>query len=254
VRELIRYRDLVWTLVARDLKVRYRRSTLGFLWTMLQPLLTMVVFTTVFSHVFRFDLPRYPVYALSGILFWNFFSQTITTSMNSLRYNANLLTKVPVPKVIFPLATLLSGIVNLLFATVPLLAILLATGQRLSLALLFLPVAILVAALFTLGVGLFLSPLAVIFTDLVEMVGVVLMMTMYMTPIFYPAGIVPERYQAIFRLNPIRAVLEIFRGPIYRGELPSAAELGLAVAIAAVSLAVGALAFRRNSGRIVLYL
>lgn len=252
--ELLRYRDLIATLVVRDLKVRYRRSTLGFLWTMLQPLLMMLVLTTVFSHAFRFDLPGYPVYALSGILFWNFFSQTITSSMYSLRANANLLTKLPVPKAVFPLATALSGSVNLVLALVPLLAILLVTGHPLRPSLLFLPVAIVLALLFTLGAGLLLSPLAAFFGDTMEMVGVVLMLVMYGTPIFYPPSIVPARFQPLLTMNPVRAVLEVFRGPIYRGAWPSLGELALAATLALVSLAVGVLAFRRSSDRIVLYL
>ncbi|HUP22817.1 MAG TPA: ABC transporter permease, partial [Thermoanaerobaculia bacterium] len=105
---LLPYRDLLVELVRRELKVRYRRSTLGFLWTMLQPLLMMLVLSIVFSAIFRFDVENYAVYALSGILFWNFFSQSITSSMNSLRGNAPLLTKLPVPRMLFPLATVVS--------------------------------------------------------------------------------------------------------------------------------------------------
>src|SRR4029078_12929621 len=146
-----RYRDLVLALVSRELKVRYRRSSIGFLWTMLQPLLMMLVLVVVFSALFRFELHNYPVYALSGILFWNFFSQSIVASMNSLRGNAQLLQKLPVPKAVFPIATVISGVVNLLFALVPLFVLLLVTGHPLTPSLLFLPVSILIAALFTLG-------------------------------------------------------------------------------------------------------
>src|SRR6185295_9047847 len=163
MQELLRYRDLIRVLVERDLKVRYRRSAFGFLWTMLQPLLTMLVFTMVFASVFRFDRPNYWIYALAGVLFWNFFSQSIISSMNSLRGNAQLLQKLPVPKIVFPLATVISGVINLALALIPLFAILLLTGHRPGWAILFLPVAILLAALFTLGAGLLLSPLAVFF-------------------------------------------------------------------------------------------
>lgn len=252
--ELLAYRDLVVLLVARDLKVRYRRSTLGFLWTMLQPLLMMSILSAVFSYAFRVDLPGYPVYVLSGLLFWNFFSQSVVSSMNSLRANANLLTKVPVPKAVFPLAVVLSGLINLLFALVPLLALLFATGHRLSPALLFLPVAVAIAGLFTIGAGLLLSPLAAFFTDVLELVGVVLMLLMYATPIFYPEAIVPERYRFLLALNPLRAVLELFRTPIYRGALPSLGEVALAFGLALLSLALGIAAFRRASDRIVLHL
>jgi len=124
VRRLFRYRDLVGTLIVRELTVRYKRSTIGFVWTMLQPMLTMIVLHAVFSTMFRFDVANYPVYVLAGVLFWNFFSQSIISSMNSLRGNASLLKKLPVPHAVFPVATVIAGVVNLLLAMVPLLVIL----------------------------------------------------------------------------------------------------------------------------------
>ena len=128
MRDLFRYRDLIWDLVARDLKVRYRRSFLGFIWSMLQPLMTMGVLMVVFSTIFRFDVRNYPVFALAGLLFWNFFQQSIVTSMNSLKSVAYILQKLPVPMAVFPIATILSGIVHLLFAMVPMLLVILLSG------------------------------------------------------------------------------------------------------------------------------
>jgi ABC-2 type transport system permease protein len=253
VKDLFHHRDLIWHLVKRDLRVRYRRSTLGLLWTMLQPLLMMTILHVVFSHAFRGELYAYPVYALAGILFWNFFSQSIVASMVSLRANAAILHKVPLPKEVFPIATVLSGVVNLSLALVPLGVILLATGHPLRPALLFLPVAVLIAALFTLGMGLLLSPLAVFFTDVVEMVGVALSLVMYLTPIFYPLAIVPERFRFFVRFNPVRSILEVFRDPIYFGKIPPLTHLGVALAFAALALLVGAWAFRRNSDKIPYY-
>jgi ABC-type polysaccharide/polyol phosphate export permease len=250
---LLRHRDLVWALVVRDLRVRYKRSALGLVWTMLQPLLTMCVMVLVFSSFFRFDLPHYPVYCLSGVLFWNFFSQSIVASMVSLRANAGILHKVPLPKAVFPIATVVSGIVNLVLALVPLGLILLVTGHPLHPSLLFLPVAILIAALFTLGMGLLLSPLAVFFTDVIEMVGVILSLVMYLTPIFYPMSIVPERFRYVVRFNPVRSILEVFRDPIYFGKIPPLTHLAVAVGFAAVALALGSWAFRHNSDKIPYY-
>lgn len=253
MRNLFRYRDLVGALVARELKVRYRRSMIGFVWTMLQPLLMMLVFHVVFSALFRFDIPNYPVYALAGILFWNFFSQSIVSSMNSLRGNAQILQKLPVPKGVFPLATVLSGVINLLFALVPLLLLLVVTGHPLRPALLFLPVAIVVAALFTLGAGLLLSPLAVFFADVVELVGVLLTLLLYLTPIFYPKEIVPAAMLWLVRFNPVRSILEVFRDPIYQGEVPPLGHFAVAVGIALLALGAGAWAFRKSSDRIPFY-
>lgn len=254
MRDILRYRDLVSTLVARDLKVRYRRSAIGFLWTMLQPLAMMLVFYLVFSSIFRFDIDNYPVYALAGILFWNFFSQSITASMNSLKGNASLLSKLPVPKMVFPLATVLAGVVNLLLALVPLIALLLFTGHPIRPAILFLPVSILLAALFTLGAGLLLSPLAAFFSDVIELVGVLLTLFMYMTPIFYPMSIVPERFLWVIRFNPLRSILEVFRDPIYYGKIPPITHLSLTVVIVVVALIAGFLFFRVSSDRIALYI
>lgn len=256
--ELLRYRDLVGALVSRDLKVRYRRSAIGFLWTMLQPLLTMLVLRTVFSSLFQAksaEVPQnYEIYVLAGILFWNFFSQSIVASMNSLRGNAQLLQKLPVPKAVFPLATVLSGLVNLLFALLPLFVLLVVTGHPLKPALLFLPVAIFIAALFTLGAGLLLSPLAVFFSDVVELIGVLLMLLFYLTPVIYPKDIVPEHLRWVVRFNPIRSILEVFRDPIYQGEIPPLSHLTVSVVIALLLLALGAWVFRRSSDRIPFYI
>jgi ABC-2 type transport system permease protein len=253
MRELFRYRDLVMTLVSRELKVRYRRSVIGFVWTMLQPLLMMSVFYLVFSKLFRFNLPHYPVYALAGILFWNFFSQSIVSSMNSLRGNAPLLQKLPVPIAVFPVATVISGVLNLLFALLPTLVILILLEHTLSPALLFLPVSILLAGLFTLGAGLLLSPLAVFFSDVVELVGVLLTVLMYLTPIFYPMQILPDKVRWIVRFNPLRSVLEVFRDPIHYGKIPPLEHIGVCVGITAIALILGAFAFRRSADRIPFY-
>jgi ABC-2 type transport system permease protein len=250
---LLRYRDLLWYLVIRDLKVRYRRSVIGFTWTMLQPLLTMIVLQVVFSSVFRFEVRNYPVYALSGILFWNFFSQSVVSSMNSLRTNAGLLRKLPIPKAVFPVAAVASGVVNLLLALLTLLGLLIVTGHPLRPSLPFLPVAILLAALFTLGAGLLLSPLAAFFSDVVEMVTVAMTLMLYLTPIFYPMAIVPERFRWVVRYNPIRSVLEVFRDPIHYGKIPPLSHLGVTLAITLLALAVGVYAFRKSSHRIAFY-
>jgi ABC-type polysaccharide/polyol phosphate export permease len=258
MREIFQYRDLILALVARELKVRYRRSAIGFTWTMLQPLLMMLVLQVVFNSLFRFKLPEgtnYPVYALSGILFWNFFSQSIVASMNSLRGNSPILRKLPVPKEVFPLSTVISGVINLVLALVPLLLIMAVTRQPMGPSLLFLPVSILLAALFTLGAGLLLSPLSVFFTDVVEMIGVLLSILMYLTPIFYPMKILENsRYLPLVRYNPVRSILEVFRDPIFLGKVPPWTHLSVSFGIALAALLIGGYAFRRSSDRIPFYI
>jgi ABC-type polysaccharide/polyol phosphate export permease len=257
MREIFRYRDLIFALVSRELKVRYRRSAIGFTWTMLQPLLTMLVLQVVFSAIFRVKLDNgnYAVFAMAGILFWNFFSQGIVASMNSLKGNAQLLRKLPIPKEVFPLATVISGVINLGFALVPLLLIMAVTHHPLTPALFFLPVSILLAALFTLGAGLLLSPLAVFFSDVIELIGVILSMLMYMTPVIYPMKILEgTRFLPVVRFNPVRSILEVFRDPIYLGKVPPITHLSVCFGIAVAALALGSFAFRRSSDRIPFYI
>lgn len=254
LRGILEYRDLIFALVGRDLKVRYRRSVIGFLWTMLQPLLTMLVLEMVFSAIFRFNVSNYPVYALSGILFWSYFSQTIVASMNSLKGNAALLKKLPVPREVFPLATVISGAINLVLALIPLLGLLVVTGHPLRPSLFFLPVSIFLAVLLTLGAGLLLSPLAVFFHDVVELVGLLLTLLMYLTPVFYPMSIVPDRWRWVVRFNPVRSVLEVFRDPIYLGKVPPLSHLTVAAVVAVGAVVIGAFAFRRSSSRIPFFI
>ncbi|HXT52498.1 MAG TPA: ABC transporter permease [Thermoanaerobaculia bacterium] len=253
MRRLFAYRDLVATLVVRELTVRYKRSTIGFVWTMLQPMLTMVVLHVVFSTMFRFQLANYPVYVLAGVLFWNFFSQSIISSMNSLRGNAGLLKKLPVPQAVFPLATVAAGVVNLLLAMIPLFIVLVLTGHPLTPSLLFLPVSIAIATLFTLGAGLLLSPLAVFFYDVVEVVGVLMMLAMYATPIFYPMSIVPDRFRWFVRYNPVRSILEVFRDPIFYSKVPPLPHLIVATSVAIIVFLLGVWSFRRSTDRIPFY-
>src|SRR5205823_11000925 len=184
--------ELLAQLVARNVKTRYKRSVLGVAWTMLNPLLMMTVTTIVFSGIFKFSTEHYPVYVLSGLLLWNFFAHTTTHAMSELVWGGGLLHRIYVPRGIFAMSALGTGLVNLLVALVPLLLIALVTGVGVGPAILFLPVPILLGAMFALGVSLALSALAVYFPDVVETFQVLLMAWMYLTPIIYPMAIVPE--------------------------------------------------------------
>lgn len=245
------YRDLVRQLVARDIKVRYKRSVLGVAWTMLNPLLMMGVLTLVFSHLFRFDLPHYPVYLLAGTMLWNFFAQTTTQMMQQLVWGGALLNRIYVPRTVFAISALGSGLVNLGLGLVPLGLIMAATGAPFTPALAFLPVAILLAAAFTLGVGLLLSSLAVVFPDIIEMYQVLLTAWYFLTPVIYPSRILPEPYATWLKLNPMHHLLAAFRGPIHGGVVPSAKSLAASAALAAGILLFGWLVFTARADKII---
>jgi ABC-type polysaccharide/polyol phosphate export permease len=217
LRELWNYRSLVAALVSRDVKTRYKRSVLGIAWTMLNPLLMMVVLTLVFSNLFRFDIPHYPVYMLSAQILWTFFAQTTNAAMSQILWGGPLLTRIYVPKTVFAVAALGTGLVNLFLSLIPLLAIILVTGVPITPALLSLPFPIFLAACFALGCGLVLSTIVVWFPDIVDMYQIGLTTLYFFTPIMYPRTILPESYRAWMNLNPMYHIIEAFRLPIYSG-------------------------------------
>jgi ABC-2 type transport system permease protein len=246
-RDIARSAHLLRNLVHRDLTVRYKRSVLGFFWTMLHPLLLMVILTIVFSAVFRFATPRYEVYVLAALLPWNFFSQTTVGSMASLAWNGALMKRVRVPKSIFVFSSVLAGLVNLVLSYVPLLLIMVVRDAPITPALLFLPVAIVLLGAFTYGLSLMLSALAVYFVDVREMYAVALTALMYLTPVIYPIEVIPARFRPLFELNPLLYFVRIVRAPVHEGVLPSLATVGIAAALATVSVIVGWTVFRRLS-------
>ena len=241
--EVIRYRDLIAQLVARDVRMRYKRSVLGIAWTMLSPLLMMVVLSLVFARVFRVDTPHYPVYLLSALLLWTFFAQSTTAAMTQLIWGGPLLTRIYVPKAAFVIASIGTGLVNLALALIPLAVIMVATGVPLTPALLWLPLPVLLTACFALGVGLLLSTLAVFFRDIVEMYQVILTAWYFLTPIIYPVSAVPAEDLWWMSLNPAYYLVAAFREPIWAGQAPGIEALGMGAAMSVVTLLAGWVVF-----------
>ncbi len=249
-----RYGDLLRYLVRRDLAVRYRRSAIGFLWTMLQPLMTLAVIYVVFSYLFSDRLPDYPVYVLSGLLWWNFVSQGITSGMTSLQSNKGLLVNFPLPSEIFVISATLAGLVNLALSLIPLLVILLVVGHPISPALLFLPVSMAIAFTVVLGLSLALAPMAVFFSDVVELTRVILQMLYFAVPVMFPVSILPESKQWIMTANPLYSSLRAFRDPIYLGRLPDLEAVLISLLLAAVSLSIGAYFLGRSRNQLHFHL
>jgi len=245
LRELSQSWYLLANLVKRDLTVRYKRSSIGFFWTMLNPLLLMIILTIVFSTVFRFDVDHYPVYFLSEYLVFGFFTQTTMQSMTSLAWNGALMKRVRVPKSVFAISTTISGLVNLCLAYVPLFAIMLVLGAPIRPAVLFLPVAFLVIAVFTLGVSLILSALAVYFEDVAHTWSVATIGLLYLTPIIYPIGIVPHRFLWLIRINPLTQLFKLARDPVYSGTLPAGHVMFASVAVSIAAIVIGWFLFHR---------
>jgi ABC-2 type transport system permease protein len=251
--ELVGYGNLLRELVARDLKVRYKRSVLGVLWTMLNPLFLMVILAFVFSHVLKIQVEHFAIYLLSALILWTFFSQATSWSTACFLSYAPIIKRVYVPRSIFVLATVLSGVVNLVISLVPLAIIMVVVGHSFSPALAFLPVPILLTTLFALGISLALAPLSLMFADIVPIYQVVLSAWIYVTPVIYPLSALPEEYRRILVLNPMTHLVEAFRTPIYQGAIPSRNVLITSAVSGLGTLLIGSAIFKRYSDRIAYY-
>ena len=255
IRDLAQHRNLLWNLVRRDLTIRYKRSVIGFFWTMLNPLLLMIILTVVFSTIFRFEgIKNYPTYFLSCYLVFGFFGQTTNQSMGSLAWNGSLMKRVRVPKSIFAVSTTVSGLVNLMLAYIPLFIIMLAPGAPICITVLYLPVAFLLIGMFTLGVSLLLSAVAVYFEDVQHMWQVATVGLMYMTPIIYPIGIVPMKWLWVIRANPLTHLFKLARDPVYGCTLPGQHVIVASVVAAVISLVLGWVVFHRRARNFYLHL
>jgi ABC-2 type transport system permease protein len=244
---LLRYRNLLNQLVSRNIKTRYKRSVLGIAWTMINPLMMMIVLTIVFSRMFSVAIENYAVYLLASLTLWGFFAQTSSGIMTELIWGGKLLSKIYVPPSVFALSAVGTGLVNLLLSLIPMVLIMLVTGVPLSPAMLFLPVPILFICMFTLGIGLMLSRLAIFFADILEMYQILIMIWFYATPIIYPMNMVSGRYAFLLKLNPMSYLVEVFRAPIYSGQLPDLDVTIIAGLISLVTLVIGWWYFTRKA-------
>lgn len=243
LRGLIRYRDLIYQLVRRDLVARYKRSVLGVAWTMLNPLGMMVILSVVFSQVFH-AVEAYPAYVLSGIVVWNFFSQSTSAAMTQMVWGSTLLHRIYLPRTAFVVSAIGTGVVNLAISMVPLLVVLLLTGLPARATMAFLPVSIILLTAFSLGVGLLFSAWAIYFPDVADMYQIGLQALYFCTPIIIPEEMIPAQYRYwFFHLNPMYYMVELFRLPVYYGELPSAKFLLASTLIALLTLLLGWIVF-----------
>jgi len=250
LKEVYRLREFVRNLVIRDLKVRYKRSYLGFLWTMLSPLFLMVILTVVFTRITGGDIPNFPIFLLSALLVWNFFSQSTILSAFSVINNAPIIGKVYLPKIVFPLAQVISNVVHLILSLVSLLIIMLIIGTRIGPAMLFLPVSIVLLILFTLGVCLLVATINVYFRDMANIMEILLTAWFFLTPILYAPQFLSDKMRFILYLNPMFYMVQCFREPIYGsgygGYIPDGVFLLKSCFVSLLMLVVGLVIFYRN--------
>ena len=250
----VQYRPLISELVGRDLKVKYRRSFLGYVWSILNPLLMMVVQTVIFSYMFRSDIPNYPVYLICGNTLFTFFNESANMGLTSIIYNAPLIKKVYIPKFIFPLSRVASSFVTMSFSMAAILLVMLVTRSPLHWTILLFWVPLIFLFMFCCGMALTLSALTVYFRDMQHLFSILTLGWMYATPIFYPIEQLPQFAQNLMKLNPMYHYINMFRNLVMYGNVPGPNTWFACAASGAVMLTVGLLVFHKLQRNFILYI
>lgn len=251
----VRYKDLLIQLVERDIKLKYRRSFLGYLWSILNPLMVMVIMVIVFSNMFRFSIENYPVYLIIGQLCFTFLTESTNQAIYSITGNASLLKKTYVPKYIFTCAKVTSSCVNLLFSLGALVLVMLFCRVPFQPTLLFVPIVLVQLYFFCLGVGMLLAAANVFFRDIQYIYNAITTAWMYLTPIFYPLDQLPEGLQwGISTFNPMFFYISQFRDIVLNGQLPELSVLLAGIITALLALVVGSSVFIKTKDQFILYI
>ena len=254
IRNFVKFQPLLSELVARDIKIKYRRSVLGVLWTLLNPLCMMIILSIVFSSIFKFDVENFPLYVLSGQVIFNFFNDSTTSSMSAIISSASLIKKVYVPKYLFVLSRVMSSFINLMASFTALLLVMVATRAELHWTVFLSVIPLAMVVLFSFGVGMFLAAITVRFRDVIHLYSVFTTGLLYLTPVIYPMAALPDVVKTIVMINPLTNYLLMFRDVMFNNTLPSVFSVLLGIAEAALTLALGLYVFYKNQDEFILNL
>ena len=219
--EILKYRELVEALVWKNIKVRYQGSVLGYFWSFLSPFLTMGLFTLIFSYFLRIKIENYPLFLISAIVPWSFFSSSLLQGSQSLVTNCDFIKKMYCPREIFPLSLILTNALILLVGLLAVIPFMLYFKGSLSVVFFMLPIVVFIHFLFILGLALILACLHVFYRDVNHILDFLLMFWFYLTPVVYPLSMVPEKLHIFFYLNPMFHILSLYRDILYKGTMPS---------------------------------
>lgn len=248
------YRDLLWEFVKKDIKLKYRNSFLGILWSMLNPLLIMIVLTFIFSNLFKNKIPNFPVYCLSGRLIYDFFAQSTNQCMNSITGKSSLIKKIYVPRYLYPLSRTISSFIIFLISLIPLFAIMITTKVHFTKETLLIIYPLICLFFISLGIGMILATINVFFRDMQHLYSVVLLIIMYASSIFYSADIINPKYVRILNLNPIFPVIKVFRDCIIYGEVTAVYSWVLIAVYAVLAMMIGVIVFYKKQDKFILHI
>lgn len=244
--ELIRYREMFWGLVSREVRARYKGSALGFFWSLLNPLLLLIIYSLVFSVYMRINVPNYSIFLFCGLLPWAWFSTSLTNATASIVANGNLIKKVYFPHELLPLMNVTTNLINFLLSLPVLFLFMLLWNVPFTLNLLYFPLLVILQFLLTLGIALILSTLNAFFRDIEQLLGPLLMAWFYLTPVVYPASAIPEKFQFLFLANPMAPLIAGYQRIFYEGQSPVFAHLLYCMAVAGVLFVLGYAIFYRK--------
>ena len=250
LKEIYEYRLMVYSLVKRDLRGKYKGSVLGFMWTFVNPLLQLLVYNMVFSIIMRAGVEKFYLYLFVGLIPWLFFSAAITGGSTCIIAQKDLIKKIRFPREIIPISYVTSQFVNMLLSFIVVIIVSVVSGVKLTVGgILCLPVIMLVEYMMALGIALISSSLTVYFRDLEHILAIVAMAWLYATPICYPDTMVPEKYLSLYRLNPVTPVVNAYRDVLYYGKTPDLTTLLLATGIGLITIILGVLIFGKLQRR-----
>lgn len=254
IRNFIKYKDLLKELIIKDIKLKYKNSILGILWSMLDPLLMMIVLSIVFGAIFKRDIPNFPVYVLIGRIVYSFFSQSTNSAMESILSNKQLIKKIYVPKYFFPLAKVCSTFITFLISFIPLILVMWVTGMKLHLINLTVVFPLIYLLGISLGIGMILCSIRVFFGDIKHLYSVLLLMLMYMTPVFYPPEIIAEKFMGIIKLNPLYTVLNMVRDSMMYQTISPVQDHVISICYMTFYIVVGFVVFYKAQDKFIFHL
>ncbi|MEF3313264.1 ABC transporter permease [Paenibacillus sp. GYB004] len=248
--ELYKYRHMLLTMILSNMRTRYKGSFFGFLWTLLNPLLLLGVYSLVFSVVMRVDIPYYTVYLFIGLLGWVMFQSAISDSVVTMIANANLIKKIYFPREILPISQVLASVVNYLFSLVVLFLSFFWFGMKIPITILYLPIILLIQIILMIGISLLVSSVQVFFRDLQHILNIFMLVWFYFTPIVYVQSMIPDQYMTYFMLNPMFYIISSYQDIFYNGSAPDLGNLTIAFIYAICLLIIGWKVFARLNRQI----
>jgi len=246
LKNIFKYKDMIYSLVRRELRGRYKGSVLGFLWTYINPLCQIIVYTIVFSTIFKVDIDKFYLYLIIGMMPWIFFSSSIQGGSTCIRAQADMVKKIYFPREVIPISYVTSTFANMLFSFIIVFLAILVSGVGVNLtALLYLPIIMIIEYILALGLVFIISSATVYFRDLEQIVGVLMMAWIYLTPIMYDVDYIPESWRTLFFMNPMTPIIVVYHDILYNKQIPETLHMLQSGAVSVIILVIGFLIFTK---------